>query len=73
MDAGDDRVRDAHAAMDGTWRYPGDEWVVDYEDRGTKHEPVQGDSTPGIGCRCDTLLVDRDTVDAADYGGADGP
>jgi hypothetical protein len=73
MDAGDDRVRDAHAEMNETWKYPGDEWVVDYDDRGTVREPVQGDSEPGIGCRCTTLLVDRDTVDAADYGGADGP
>jgi phage portal protein BeeE len=67
--AGDDRVRDAHAEMDGTWKYPNDDWVVEYDDRGVKEESVQGDSEPGIGCRCVTLLVDRSEVDESDYAG----
>jgi phage portal protein BeeE len=66
--AGDDRVREAHAAMDGTWRRPGDDWVVEYE-RGVENESVQGDSEPGIGCRCVTLLADRSVVDNDDYAG----
>jgi len=73
MDSGDDRVRDAHAAMDGTWKIPGDSWVVEYDDRGTQKESVPGDSEPGIGCRCQTLLVDREDVDVADYGGTNPP
>jgi hypothetical protein len=71
--AGDNRVRDAHASMDGTWRWPGDSWVVEYPDRGTKKESVQGNSTPGIGCRCTTLLRDRETVDRDDYAGDGTP
>ena len=69
--AGDDRVRDAHAEMDGKWRRPGESWVVPYE-RGTRRESVQGDSEPGIGCRCVTLLVDREDVDQSDHAGSDG-
>jgi hypothetical protein len=66
--AGDDRVRDAHAEMDGTWKRPGESWEVTYE-RGSRAESVPGDSEPGIGCRCVTQLVDREDVDDADYGG----
>ena len=69
--AGDDRVREAHAEMDGKWRRPGEAWVVPYE-RGTRRESVQGDSEPGIGCRCVTLLVDREDVDQSDHAGSDG-
>jgi hypothetical protein len=68
MTAGDDRVRDAHAQMDGLWKRPGESWTVEYE-RGTKEESVPGSSEPGIGCRCVTRLVDREDVDAADHGG----
>jgi uncharacterized protein with gpF-like domain len=71
--AGDNRVRDAHAAMQGKWRHPGDNWVVEYPDRGTQKESVQGDSEPGIGCRCTTLLRDRETVDRDDYAGDASP
>jgi hypothetical protein len=70
--AGDDRVRDAHQAMDGTWTFPGDPWEVEYDDRGVKEEDVPGSSEPGIGCRCVQLLRDRDEVDDADYAGARG-
>ena len=66
--AGDDRVRDAHAEMDGLWKRPGESWEVTYE-RGTRAESVPGDSEPGIGCRCVTQLVDREDVDDEDYGG----
>jgi hypothetical protein len=67
--AGDDRVRDAHADMDGLWKRPGDEWVVEYERRGVQKESVPGDSEPGIGCRCTTLLRDVEEVDSGDYAG----
>jgi uncharacterized protein with gpF-like domain len=70
MTAGDDRVRDAHAQMDGLWKRPGESWTVDYE-RGVKEESVPGDSEPGIGCRCVTRLVDREDVDAPDHAGSD--
>lgn len=69
--SGDDRVRPAHDAMQGLWKRPGDDWEVDYsgEGRGVEKESVPGDSEPGIGCRCTTLIRDRETVDDADYGG----
>jgi phage portal protein BeeE len=69
--SGDGRVRDAHDEMQGTWKYPGESFVVDYsaEGRGVKQESVPGDSEPGIGCRCTTLLRDRATVDDSDYAG----
>ena len=72
--AGDDRVREAHAAMDGRWKTPGEAFEVDYsgEGRGVKKESVPGDSEPGIGCRCTTLLRDREDVDAGDYAGDAG-
>lgn len=69
--AGDSRVRDAHANMQGKWKRPGEEFVVEYE-RGLKRETVPGDSEPGIGCRCVTLLRDREEVDEADHAGSDG-
>ena len=69
--AGDDRVRDAHAEMDGTWKRPGESWDVPYE-RGTREESVPGSSEPGIGCRCVTQLVDREDVDADDHAGSGG-
>jgi phage portal protein BeeE len=67
----DDRVRPAHEQMQGTWKHPGDEWSVDYstEGRGVQKESVPGDSEPGIGCRCTTLLRDRDTVEQSEYAG----
>jgi hypothetical protein len=65
--SGDDRVRDAHAAMDGTWKRPGEVWEVEYPDRGVQKEAVPGDSEPGIGCRCTTLLRDIETVDDTDH------
>ena len=69
--SGDGRVREAHDAMQGTWKRPGDDWVVDYsgEGRGVEKESVPGDSEPGIGCRCTTLLRDLETVDDSDYAG----
>ena len=69
--AGDDRVRDAHSDMDGTWKRPSERWEVDYSDadRGVQLEKVPGDSEPGIGCRCVTLLVDADDVADADHAG----
>jgi uncharacterized protein with gpF-like domain len=70
--AGDNRVRDAHAAMDGTWTFPGDSWEVTYEDRGVQKESVPGSSEPGIGCRCVQLLRNRDEVDDSDYAGTSG-
>jgi phage portal protein BeeE len=69
-DSGDDRVRDAHAEMDGLWKWPGEEWQVEYPDRGVQKESVPGSSEPGIGCRCQTLLRDRDEVDSDDHAGA---
>jgi phage portal protein BeeE len=70
-DSGDDRVRPAHAAMDGLWKRPGEDWEVDYstEGRGVQNESVPGDSEPGIGCRCTTLLRDREEVDDDNYAG----
>jgi len=67
----DDRVRPAHDAMQGAWKHPGDEWSVDYsaEGRGVQQESVPGDSEPGIGCRCTTLLRDRETVEQSEYAG----
>lgn len=66
--AGDGRVREAHQAMDRTYKLPGEKWEVDYTDknRGVKQENQPGDSEPGIGCRCDVLLVDFDELE--DYG-----
>jgi phage portal protein BeeE len=69
QDSGDDRVRDAHQRMDGKWVWPGDDWVVEYPDRGVQKESVPGDSEPSIGCRCVTLLRDREEVDRDDYAG----
>jgi phage portal protein BeeE len=73
--SGDRRVRDAHDAMDGTWKWPSDDWEVDYtaEGRGVEKESVPGDSEPGIGCRCGVLLRDRDEVDRSDYAGDGTP
>lgn len=73
--AGDGRVREAHGDMDGLWKRPGESWVVDYADagRGVQKESVPGDSAAGIGCRCVTLLRERDEVDADDYGGDEAP
>lgn len=67
--SGDNRVRDAHAEMQGKWKRPGENWEVRYPDRGLRKESVPGDSEPGIGCRCTTLLRDPETVDDADYAG----
>ena len=71
----DQRVRPGHQDMNGLWKYPTDSWTVDYTDegRGTHKESVPGDSPPGIGCRCQILLRDRDEVDADDYGGDGTP
>ena len=73
--SGDNRVRPAHESMAGAWKRPSDDWVVSYteEGRGTVTESVQGDSEPGIGCRCFSALVDREDVDADDYGGDGAP
>jgi uncharacterized protein with gpF-like domain len=67
--AGDDRVRDAHQQMQGTWKRPGEAWQVEYPERGVQKESVPGDSEPGIGCRCTTLLRDSETVDDSDHAG----
>jgi len=74
-DDGDGRVRDAHAEMNSLWKWPSDSWKVDYSDRGRgiQNESVPGDSEPGIGCRCVTLLRDRSEVDSENYGGDSGP
>jgi len=71
----DDRVRPGHEEMNGRWKYPNDDWVVDYttEGRGTRKESVPGDSEAGIGCRCTILLRERDEVDADNYGGDGTP
>jgi hypothetical protein len=60
--------------MNGTWKRPGEDFEVDYTvgdgpSRGVKEENVPGDSEPGIGCRCTTLLVDPEEVDDADHAG----
>jgi phage portal protein BeeE len=68
-DSGDDRVREAHQQMDGLWKEPQEEFVVDYGDRGVEKENVPGQSEPGIGCRCWVELVDREDVDDADHAG----
>ncbi|AGC34548.1 portal [Haloarcula sinaiiensis tailed virus 1] len=70
-DSGDNRVRQSHADMDGKWAFPGDEWLVDYSDegRGVVKESAPGSSEPGIGCRCTTLLRDREEVADEDYAG----
>ncbi|MFP4117233.1 MAG: phage minor head protein, partial [Salinivenus sp.] len=70
--AGDGRVREAHQEMDGKWARPGENFVVEYEDRGVQKESVPGDSRPSIGCRCVQLLRDRGEVDDADYAGDGG-
>jgi len=67
--SGDSRVRDAHDAMQGLWKRPGDNWTVEYPDRGVQKESVPGSSEPGIGCRCFVLLRDIEEVDRADYAG----
>jgi|GEM_PF-3336452 len=69
----DHRVRPAHEAMESTWKWPGDSWVVEYENRGVEKESVPGNSEPGIGCRCGVLLRDRSEVDASDYAGDGSP
>jgi len=71
----DGRVRDSHAAMNGLWKYPGDKWVVDYSaaGRGVEKEDVPGGSEPGIGCRCQILIRERDDVDSDDYAGTGSP
>lgn len=66
-------VRDGHAEMDGKWARPGESFVVEYPERGTRKESVPGDSEPGIGCRCVQLLRDREEVDDADYAGDGTP
>jgi len=67
----DERVRDAHEAMAGLWKRPSEQWEVDYsaEGRGVETEKVPGQSEPGIGCRCFTLLRDIDEVDLDDHAG----
>jgi len=37
--------------------------------RGVEKESVPGDSEPGIGCRCTTLLRDIDEVDDDNHAG----
>lgn len=68
---GDGRNRDAHLDMHGKWKRPGESWEVDYsaEGRGVRTESVPGDSEPGIGCRCQVLLRDIETVDDSDHAG----
>jgi hypothetical protein len=67
----DTRVRPAHDAMNGQWKRPSEDWVVNYSEvgRGVQKESVPGDSEPGIGCRCTVLLRDRDVVDDSEYAG----
>jgi len=72
-DEGDGRVRPAHQEMNGLWKFPGEQWAVEYEGGTVRKESVPGDSEPGIGCRCQTLLVDREDVGADDYGGENPP
>ncbi len=69
--SGDDRVRDPHTDMNGTWKRPSERWEVDYSEtgRGVQLEKVPGDSRPGIGCRCVTTLVDADEVSDGDHAG----
>jgi len=67
--SGDNRVRPAHSSMQNSWKFPGDNFVVEYEDRGVEKESVPGDSRPGVGCRCQTLLRNREDVDDAEYAG----
>jgi len=69
--AGDDRVRDPHADMEGQWKRPSERWEVDYTDvdRGVQLEKVPGDSRPGIGCRCVTTLVDAEDVSDENHAG----
>lgn len=71
--SGDNRVRPGHEAMDGTWKRPGEDFVVEYEDGTIEKEDVPGNSKHGIGCRCGILLRDRDEVDESDYAGESGP
>jgi len=68
---GDGRVRPAHQEMNGKWKFPRDDWIVDYSEEGSgvQHEKVPGDSGDGIGCRCFTVLADREDVDSEDYAG----
>lgn len=65
----DNRVRPAHEEMQGLWKFPGDDFVVSYEGSSVRNESVPGDSKDGIGCRCQTLLRNREDVDDADYAG----
>ena len=64
-------ARESHHDMDGKWKRPAEDWEVDYaaEGGGVEHEHVPGDSRNGIGCRCQTLLVDPEDVDPADHAG----
>jgi len=68
LTSGDSRVRDAHDELDGKWKRPGEAWVVPYDDGEETERPI-GNSEKGIGCRCQTLLVDIEDVDADDYAG----
>lgn len=67
--AGDNRVRPAHQAMNGKWKRPSEEFIVEYEGRGTAKESYPGDSKYGIQCRCDTLLKRKEEVDSRDHAG----
>ena len=70
-----DGARESHDAMDGSWKWPSDDWVVDYSAEGgpVVKESVPGNSEEGIGCRCGVLLRDRDEVDRSDYAGDGTP
>lgn len=69
LTAGDNRVRPAHQEMDGKWKRPNEDWVVDYERAGEVKESFPGDSKQGIQCRCDTILRDIGDVDQSDHRG----
>ncbi len=64
----DNRVRDAHREMSGTWKRPNEDFIVEYPD-GVALESFPGDSEKGINCRCDTLLKSRDEVSDEDHRG----
>ena len=68
LTSGDDRVRPAHEEMDGKWKYPEEDFLVDYGDDEAK-ESFPGDSQFGIQCRCDTLLKPKEDVEDKNHAG----
>ncbi len=71
---GDNRTREAHSDMEGLWKRPQENFVVEYERaQGPIEESFPGDSEYGIQCRCRTDLVPKEDVSNQNYGGNNSP